>query len=84
MRYSVHCPSAPYENSSFVDIDDAWGLCLDLSEEFGYAEVRLGEHVLGVTPTVGDRQSTNCHTLPPKRFNPSYSDEVTNKATPHA
>ena len=47
MRYSVHCPSAPYENSSFVDIDDAWGLCLDLSEEFGYAEVRLGEHVLG-------------------------------------
>jgi hypothetical protein len=22
-------------------------LCLDLSEEFGYAEVRLGEHVLG-------------------------------------
>jgi len=47
MRYSVHCPSAPYENSSFVDIDDAWGLCLDLSEEFGYAEVRQGEHMLG-------------------------------------
>jgi hypothetical protein len=43
----VHCPSAPYENSSFVDIDDAWGLCLDLSEEFGYAEVRQGEHMLG-------------------------------------
>lgn len=47
MRYSVHCPSAPYENSSFVDLDDAWGLCLDLSEEFGYAEVRQGEHMLG-------------------------------------
>ena len=47
MRYSVHCPSAPYENSSFVNIDDAWGLCLDLSEEFGYAEVRQGEHLLG-------------------------------------
>ena len=47
MRYSVHCPSAPYENSSFVDIDDAWGLCSDLSEEFGYAEVRQGEHFLG-------------------------------------
>ena len=47
MRYSVHCPSAPYENSSFVDIDDAWGLCLDLSEEFGYAEVRQGDHLLG-------------------------------------
>ena len=39
MRYSVHCPSAPYENSSFVDLDDWWGLCLDLSEEYGYAEV---------------------------------------------
>ena len=47
MRYSVHCPSAPYENSSFIDIDDAWGLCLDLSEEFGYAEVRHGDHILG-------------------------------------
>jgi len=47
MRYSVHCPSAPYENSSFVDLDDAWGLCLDLSEEFGYAEVRQGDHLLG-------------------------------------
>ncbi len=47
MRYSVHCPSAPYENSSFVNLDDCWGLCLDLSEEYGYAEVRYGECVMG-------------------------------------
>ena len=47
MRYSVHCPSAPYENSSFINLDDCWGLCLDLSEEYGYAEVRHGNCVLG-------------------------------------
>ena len=39
MRYSVHCPSAPFENSSFINLEDCWGLCLDLSEEYGYAEV---------------------------------------------
>ena len=47
MRYSVHCPSAPYENSSFVNLDDCWGLCLDLSVEYGYAEVRYGNCMLG-------------------------------------
>ena len=47
MRYSVHCPSAPYENSSFVELDDCCGLCLDLSEEYGYAEVRYGNCVMG-------------------------------------
>ena len=47
MRYSVHCPSAPFENTSFVSLDDCWGLCLDLSEEYGYAEVRYGECVMG-------------------------------------
>ena len=47
MRYSVHCPSAPFENSSFVSLDDCWGLCLDLSEEYGYAEVRLGDCLMG-------------------------------------
>jgi len=47
MRYSVHCPSAPYENSSFVNLDDCWGLCLDLSVEYGYAEVRYGNCVMG-------------------------------------
>ncbi len=47
MRYSVHCPSAPYENSSFITLDECWGLCLDLSEEYGYAEVRLGNCLMG-------------------------------------
>ena len=47
MRYSVHCPSAPFENSSFVDLDDCWGLCLELSEEYGYAEVRYGACLMG-------------------------------------
>ena len=47
MRYSVHCPSASFENSSFVDLADCWGLCLDLSEEYGYAEVRYGNCLMG-------------------------------------
>ncbi len=47
MRYSVHCPSAPYENSSFTLLDDCWGLCLELSEEYGYAEVRYGNCLMG-------------------------------------
>jgi len=47
MRYSVHCPSAPFENNSFLSLDECWGLCLDLSEEYGYAEVRYGECVMG-------------------------------------
>ena len=47
MRYSVHCPSAPFENTSFVSLDDCWGVCLDLSEEYGYAEVRHGDIVIG-------------------------------------
>ena len=53
MRYSVHCPSAPYENSSFVDLDDCWGLCFDLAEEYGYAEVRYGNCVMGSYPPQG-------------------------------
>ena len=47
MQYKVNCPSAPFENSSFINLDDCWGLCLDLSEEYGYAEVRHGNWVLG-------------------------------------
>ena len=47
MRYSVHCPSAPFENSSFINLYVCWGLCLDISEEYGYAEVRHGNCVLG-------------------------------------
>jgi hypothetical protein len=35
---SVRCPSAPWENTT-TDEDRAWDLCLDLSEEYGYAQV---------------------------------------------
>ena len=38
-RYNVICPSAPWENTT-TDADRAWDLCLDLSEEYGYAQVR--------------------------------------------
>ena len=40
MRYSVICPSAPYENESTSDLDEAYDLCWSLSEEFGYAQIR--------------------------------------------
>ena len=38
-RLNVICPSAPWENTT-TDADRAWLLCLDLSEEYGYAQVR--------------------------------------------
>lgn len=50
MRYRVHVPSAPYESETVDDLDRAYMLCLDLSEEFGYAEVRYsycGSQILG-------------------------------------
>ena len=43
---SVRCPSAPWENTT-VPADRAWDLCLDLSEEFGYACVMEGELIIG-------------------------------------
>ncbi len=39
MNYEVRCPAAPFENTAFSTLDDCWSLCLDLSEEYGYAEV---------------------------------------------
>jgi hypothetical protein len=47
MRYQVHVPAAPFEGESTYDLDRAWMLCLDLSEEFGYAEVRQDGLILG-------------------------------------
>ena len=38
--YEIICPSAPEENETTTDLDRAMLLCLDLSEEFGYAEIR--------------------------------------------
>ena len=40
MTYEIICPSAPEENDTTTDLDRAMLLCLDLSEEFGYAEIR--------------------------------------------
>lgn len=39
-RYSVLCPSQPQESESVLTLDQAWDVCYDLAEEFGYAEVR--------------------------------------------
>ena len=40
MTYEIICPSAPEENETTTDLDRAMLICLDLSEEFGYAEIR--------------------------------------------
>jgi len=45
-RYDVICSAAPWENDT-VEEDRAWDLCLDLSKEFGYAEVRQNGLVIG-------------------------------------
>ena len=39
MRYQVRCYSAPFENTSFICLDDAVDLCYNLSEEYGLTEV---------------------------------------------
>lgn len=51
MNYTVYVPSATYENCSTDCLDTAWLWCLDLSEEFGYAEVRYG--TCGPHPILG-------------------------------
>ena len=52
--YLVKCDSAPYENTNcFSDLDRAFGLCLDLSEEYGYCEVGY-YNVQGHWQLVGD------------------------------
>ena len=45
-RYDVICPSAPWENET-TDADRAWDLCLSLSEEYGYAQVRQNGVIIG-------------------------------------
>jgi hypothetical protein len=45
-RLDVICPSAPWENDT-TDADRAWDLCLSLSEEYGYAEVRQNGMIIG-------------------------------------
>ncbi len=46
-KYEVRCPAAPFENTAFTVLDDCWSLCLDLSEEYGYAEVMYGRCFMG-------------------------------------
>ena len=46
IRYDVICPSAPWENTT-TDEDRAWDLCLSLSEEYGYAQVRCNGVIIG-------------------------------------
>jgi len=45
-RLDVICPSAPWENTT-TDADRAWDLCLSLSEEYGYAQVRQNGMSIG-------------------------------------
>jgi len=46
-RYQVLVPTDPQESESTTDLDRAWLLCMDLADEFGYAEVRdgFGNHI---------------------------------------
>ena len=39
MRYMVKCDSAPFENTSTDDLNRAYDLCLNLSEEYGRTEI---------------------------------------------
>jgi hypothetical protein len=45
MRLDVICPSPPWENTT-TQADPAYDLCYDLSEEYGYAEIRQNGMVI--------------------------------------
>ena len=40
INYTVFCPYAPDQQETLTDAWRATEICLDLAEEFGYAEVR--------------------------------------------
>jgi hypothetical protein len=42
LAFSVRCPSAPYENETVHNEDDAIDLMYSLAEEYGYAYVMVG------------------------------------------
>lgn len=46
-RYTVYVPSDTYASESTHDLDRAWDLCLSLSEEYGYAQVRCNGVIIG-------------------------------------
>ena len=45
--YAVVCAAAPHENTVFKTLDECWGLCLDLSEEYGHSEIWYGKCLMG-------------------------------------
>ena len=61
--YAVVCSAAPHENSVFKTLDECWGLCLDLSEEYGHSEVWYGKCLMG---EYRNGQWRNCHTRTPR------------------
>lgn len=46
MRFSVHIPSAPFENSSYVEEADAIAYAYMMSQDHEYAEVRHGDDLI--------------------------------------
>jgi|TARA_B100000497_G_C7648164_1_gene389818 hypothetical protein len=51
MEFRIIVPSARYEDVTTNDLDQAWRICCDLSEEFGYAEVK--RNLCGPEPIIG-------------------------------
>ena len=39
MSYEVKCYAAPFENTTCFDLDQAYDLCYNLSEEYGHTDV---------------------------------------------
>ena len=51
MLYRVVVPSDRSEDCTTNSLDQAWLWCIDLSEEFGYAEVK--RNLCGPEPIIG-------------------------------
>ena len=47
LPYAVVCAAAPHENTLKKTLDECWGLCLDLSEEYGHSEIYYGKCLMG-------------------------------------
>jgi hypothetical protein len=51
MAFRVIVPSARYEDVTTDDLDQAYRICMDLSIEFGYAEIK--RNLCGPEPIIG-------------------------------
>lgn len=51
MAFRVIVPSARYEDVTTDDLDQAYKICMDLSIEFGYAEIK--RNLCGPEPIIG-------------------------------